>query len=172
MGKKKKRHINLMRDWPTDETCGVRYEDLIYPLKKIMHEGYRIERLPVSQFIYTGYNIGEEEYRYYSPTPQERFAHRWLDNEKKQDRTLLDNVLVTTFQLGMEQGRRLGRTQNYSNQLLEDMLKSKSNTIKKLKATLSQYDPAYAEDPPTPMESEDAELLIEDFESELINVDV
>jgi hypothetical protein len=169
MGKKKKRHVSLMKDWPSD-SVGVGYDSLIFPLKKIIHEGYRLERLPTKQFTYTGFNIGKEDQIYY-PTPEERFTTRWLENEAKFKRTLMDNVLITVFQLGVEQGRRIDSSNRCNNILLQDMLKSRTRTIKNLREQLSLYDDSYNE-VPVPLENEDNRLLIEDALLEALdNVD-
>jgi hypothetical protein len=174
MGKKKKnKHHSLMRDWPTDNCVGIQYDNLIFPLKKIMHEGYRLERLPTKQFVYTGYNIGLEE-RMYFPTPEERFSTRWLENEAKFKRTLMDNILVTVFQLGIEQGRRGERPNRYSNVLLEDILQARTRKIKQLRAKLAEYDEAYRDDEtPVPLETDDDSLLIDNMDVEVLdNVDI
>lgn len=173
MGKKKKRKVSLMKDWPSDDCVGVQYDSLIFPLKKLLHEGYRLERLPTKQFVYTGYNVGAQELIYY-PTPEERFSTRWLENEAKFKRTLMDNVLATAFQLGVEQGRRTERPNSYSNVLLEDILKARTNTIKQLRAKLAIYDEAYRENEiPVPLECDDDSLLIENMDVEALeNVDI
>jgi hypothetical protein len=170
MGKKRRRHISLMKEWPSDENCGVPADDIIFPLKKIVYEGYKFERKPVVQFTYTGYNIGKAE-RLYHPTPDERFSSRWLQNESKFKRTLLDNILFTAFQLGVEQGRRLDKNQRYSNALLEDIVKSRTNQIKDLRAQLAQYDETYA-DIEIPMDHDGTDLIIEDPEDPSNNVDI
>lgn len=169
MGKKNKRRASLMKDWPSDESCGVPCDDLLYPLKKIVYEGYELKRKPVMQFTYSGYNIGKVDRLYY-PTPDERFSSRWLENDAKFNRTLLDNIFMTVFQLGIEQGRRIDYNQKYSNQLLEDIVKARTNTIKALRARLAKYEPSYAEDV-IPMEHEDQDLLIEESEDPPNNVD-
>lgn len=172
MGKRKKRRAILMREWPADETNALPYDDLIFPLKKIMHEGYKLERLPINQFVYTGYNIGKNEREVYFPTPEERFSSRWLENEKKWKRTLLDNILITAFQLGIEQGRRFERNQRYSSELLMDILNARTKTIKNLREKLGKYDETYKEDLSIPMEHEGEDLLIDKFECNLDNVDI
>lgn len=174
MGKKKnKKQHSLMREWPSDDCTGVQYDSLIFPLKKLLHEGYRLERLPTKQFVYTGYNVGEQE-RIYYPTPEERFSTRWLENEAKFKRTLMDNVLATVFQLGVEQGRRGERPNRYSNLLLEDILKARTKAIKNLRARLAEFDEAYRDDEtPVPLESEDDSLLIDSMDVEMLdNVDI
>jgi len=164
MGKKKKRHTSVMKDWPSDDCMGVQCDSLIFPLKKIIHEGYRLERLPTKQFTYTGYNIGKEERRFF-PTPEERFAARWLDNETKHKRTLMDNVLMTVFQLGIEQGRRLDNPNRYNNVLLEDILKSRTKTIQELRRQI------FGEEIPVTLITDDNALFIENDIEELDNVD-
>lgn len=162
MGKrnKTKHRVHLMREWPVDESTCIPQEELLFPLKKIMHEGYRLNRLPISQFTYTGYNIGRTERAVYFPTPEERFSARWLGNEEKFSRTLLDNVLATAFQLGIEQGRRLSYDRNYSSKLLESLVYARTQKIKDLKAELSNYDNRFVEDPIVSYSS-DADLIIE-----------
>lgn len=164
MGKKKKHRASFMKEWSSDDCVGVQYDSLIFPLKKIIHEGYRLERLPTKQFVYTGYNIGKEERRYF-PTPEERFAARWLDNEAKHKRTLIDNVLITVFQLGIEQGRRLDNPNRYSNILLEDILKARTKTIQQLRAQL------YGEEVPVALEHDDEALIIDNDIESLDDVD-
>jgi len=160
MGKKKKhRAINLMKDWPSDGGT-IHYESLIHPVKKVFFEGYKLERKAIKQFTYTGYNIGNSEHLYY-PTPSERFSSKWLENEEKHNRTLLDNIFVTIFQLGMEYGRRSDRSNKLSNDLLHDILRARTATIKELREKLSVYDPAFAEPEPIPVETENLDLLIE-----------
>lgn len=169
MGKKNKRRASLMKEWPSDESCGVPCEDLLVPLKKIVFEGYEIKRRPVTQFTYTGYNIGKADRLYY-PTPDERFSSRWLENETKFNRTLLDNILMTAFQLGIEQGRRIDRNQKYANSLLEDIVKARTKTVNKLREQLAQYDDTYANDN-IPMEHEGTDLIIDEIEDSPDNVD-
>lgn len=160
MGKRNKKKHSLMHEWPDDKSCGVRYEDLIMPLKRIVFEGYKLERLPLKQFRYTGYNIGPTD-QLWAPTPEERFSSRWLDNEAKNKRTLLDNVIMTVFQLGIEQGRRLDYGNRYEHKVLRDIVESRTATINKLRAELSQYDPSYIERPEIPLEHDDEDLLID-----------
>lgn len=169
MGKKNRRRVSLMKDWPSSESCGVSLEDLIYPLKRIVYEGYELKRKPLLQFTYAGYNIGKAD-RLYHPTPDERFSSRWLENEAKFNRTLMDNILITAIQLGMEQSRRREYNQKYTNALLEDIVKAQTTKIKELKAKLAQYDVNYAEEN-IPMEHEGDELIIEDSEVLPDNVD-
>lgn len=149
-----------MRDWPTDPNCGVRYEEIIFPLKKIMFEGYRLERLPLKQFSYTGYNIGRDD-RLYCPTPEERFSSRWLENEQKFKRTLFDNIILTAFQLGVEQGRRLDQPNRYSHDLLVDILHARTRRIKELTKLLAVYDPGFSEEENIKLETSNPELLID-----------
>jgi hypothetical protein len=169
MGKKNRRRVSLMKDWPSDESCGIPYEDLLHPLKRIVYEGYELKRKPLMQFAYAGYNIGKAD-RLYHPTPDERFSNRWLENESKFNRTLMDNILMTALQLGMEQARRKEYTAKYTNALLEDIVKAQTNKIKELKAQLAQYDVNFAEDN-IPMEHEGNDLIIEDVEVLPSNVD-
>lgn len=164
MSKKNKRNICLMKNWPSDETLGVPFEDLIFPVKKIVLEGYRMERLPIKQFTYTGYNIGEPERLYY-PSPVERFTTRWLTNDEKFKRTLLDNALQVAFQLGMEQGRRLDKYKRYNNDLLVDIIHARTRTIRRLQAQLSEYEETANFSCEVPLESADDQLMIENMEA-------
>lgn len=160
-----------MKNWSDDENQLVSYDDLLSPLKRIMHNGYRLERLPITHFMYSGYNIGSNEQLYF-PTPEERFSSRWIENDAKFKRSLLDNVLITAFQLGMEQGRRLDRRNRISNKLLEDILKTRIKMVKNLKFKLSEYDNRYKENSPIPLESGDDDLIIENMQVSPDNVDV
>jgi len=169
MGKKKKHNRCLMREWPHEGNRTVLCDELIEPLKKIVFEGYKLERLPLKQFTYTGYNIGKSDRLYY-PTPDERFSSRWLENEQKFKRTLLDNVLMTVFQLGVEQGRRLDWYNRQTNELLSDIIKAKTKQIQELRQELSQYDESFQEEPPIPLELEDDELIIDQVVSDVVDV--
>lgn len=161
-----------MKEWPDDETSTVSYEELISPIKKLLLEGYRMERYQNKQFVYSGYNIGKSE-RLTSPTPDERFSSRWLENEEKFKRTLLDNVFATVFQLGIEQGRRFDKINRYNNSLLRDIVDARTRTITKLRAELGKYDPSYAVSNDIPAEKDDDSLLIDNMElEELGSVDV
>src|SRR5882762_1861518 len=96
----KKPKYNLMKQWAEDNSCPPPME-LLPPLKKILTEGYEFKRKDLTYFNYLGYSIGQED-MLYSPTPVERFSPRWLNHEQKHNRYLIDNVLMTAFQLGVE----------------------------------------------------------------------
>lgn len=165
--KKKYHHHALMKEWPDDSDL-VSYSSLIEPIKKIYHEGYKVERKPIRTFIYKGYNIGKED-RFYFPTPEERFTARWLENEDKFDRTLMDNIFAVIFQLGMEQGRRTSRHDRYANDLLQDIIDARTKTIRCLRQRLSQYEPEFADEKEIPLDrkNEEEDLIINDvFENE------
>lgn len=173
MGKKnKKKKCGSMREWPSDDACGVFCDELLIPLKKVMHEGYKIERRPITQFTYNGYNIGKED-RILYPTPEERFSSRWLENETKFNRTLLDNILFTAFQLGMEQGRREERQGKLSYDILQGLILSRTNKIKELRRKLADYDDTYLDDVAgLATDSENESLLIDSLNiEEPVNVD-
>lgn len=153
-----------MREWPADGSPITAY-NAISPLVNIMHEGYSLERKPVMHFLYHGLNIGKAD-RLYNPTPDERFTGRWLTNDMKFNRTLLDNVLITAFQLGIEQGRRLEYNNKLNIELLQSILYARNNTVKYLRAKLAEYDESFI-DTPIPLEMDTN--CFEGFEDEEID---
>lgn len=171
MGRKHKHNPSCIKEWPSDETIGVLPSELITPFIRILKEGYRMDRSAANQFNYIGYNIGKEE-RLYFPSPAERFSRRWLENEAKYKRSLLENVLISVFHMGMEQGRRYSRYDTYNNQMLVDIIKARTKTIHKLQSKLSEYEED-TKPVETPLTSNNADLLIENFlfEEELDSVD-
>lgn len=120
-----------MKNWPEDPEKCLPAHDLLSPLKKIINDGYELTRQPCMNFLYAGYNIGEEDILC-SPTPSERFSSRWLSNEKKFKRYLIDNVLMTAYQLGVEQGRRKERKGKIPYDLLLRMYESRGKKIELL----------------------------------------
>ena len=169
MGKGKKKR-ELMKEWDPDETVGAYYNDLIDPIKRVFKDGYRVERYNTNQFRYTGYNIGEKD-RLYHPSPAACFNPRWLENEAKHGRTLLDNIFKVIFLLGVEQGRRSEKNHTHTNELLTDILISRTKTIKELRLKLGEYDDAYLDDVPIPLENDDPELVMS-FLEEPDDVDI
>lgn len=164
MGKGKKKYKNtcLMQEWPDDNTCGIDPEDLIFPLKQILLEGYRLDRTAQNQFIYAGYNIGTEEHRVYHPTPAERFSSRWLNNETKFGRSLLDNILMTVFHLGIEQGRRFTQPELDINKMLTSIIELRTKRVHELETKLSEYGDADGITKEIPFESNLPDLNIDD----------
>lgn len=155
MGRKHKNQ-SQMRDWPEDKEKCLPVNDLLLPLRKIYFDGYSSERKQHNHFTYTGYNIGEEDYLS-SPTPVERFTARWLSNEQKFERYLIDNIIHTAFQLGMEQGRRKERKGKIPYHIMERILEIRSERINALAERLSKYEEVYMM--PVPLEtSEDLEI--------------
>src|ERR1700722_11679156 len=48
------------KNWPDDDTVLLDYEDLAWPLKSIILQGYRLLRNDKKDFDYNGYNIGPQ----------------------------------------------------------------------------------------------------------------
>lgn len=171
MSKKNKPRRPYMSEWADGEL--VHYTYLIEPMYKILFEGYTVQRKAFNSFDYAGYNIGENE-RVYNPTPAERFAPRWLANEAKHKRSLIDNILLNTFQLGMEYSRRLDARKGLPYKVLQDVLHRKVHELNLLKKQLSEYDENFKEQA-IPDESEIEDLLIDevdlDGDSDVENVD-
>lgn len=169
MGKKKKHTTTLMKKWPKKETEQIAPAVLLLPLKRILHEGYRLERRSsVVDFVYDGYNIGKDDL-VYSPSPEERFSAKWLEMSTRFKHTLLDNVLFVAFQLGAEHGRRCSNKNKMPQEIMDNLLAARTNRIKLLKEKLSQYDKSYGKDETVPLISNNQDLMIES--SEFNNVD-
>jgi len=100
-----------MRKWPNDPTAMVGYNDIVEPIKKILEEGYRLIRKDKQDFEYEGYNIGKQE-RKFVPPPNYRFSKKFLEIEKKGNKSLFDVAIHTIFLLGIEQGRRFQKQDN------------------------------------------------------------
>ena len=156
---KKKRQKPSMTEWIDGQIVPIGY--LLSPLHRIILDGYKFERKASSSFDYVGYNIGETE-RLYSPTPAERFTSRWLNNEAKFNRTLLENTMITIFQLGMEYSRRLDAQHGLPRKVLEDLLNQSVSQNAALRSELSEYDDKH-EEKEIPMISDIEDLIIEDF---------
>lgn len=139
---KKNKALGMLREFPQDDLYPITSDELLSPLKKILVEGYKWERLPKNDFIYIGFNLGKTEQFYY-PTPKERFCHRWLNNESKFARSLIDNVLLVAYQFGMEQGRREIRPQLSDQYLMENIIWHQTDRIRSLEQRLGEYDPRF-----------------------------
>jgi hypothetical protein len=96
------------KEWPANDKGLLDYEDLIWPLKSIIIQGYRLFRKDKKEFNYDGYDIGPEEL-VHSPPPKYRFTEALLEQDNKRNRKLIDVVLNVAFLLGVEQGRRAER---------------------------------------------------------------
>lgn len=103
--------VKKMRKWPNDLTAMVGYNDIVEPIKKILEEGYRLIRKDKQDFEYEGYNIGKQE-RKFVPPPNYRFSKKFLEIEKKGNKSLFDVAIHTIFLLGIEQGRRFQKQDN------------------------------------------------------------
>jgi len=157
MSKKKK---SQMKEWSEEKDELIHPEFLLSPLFEIAYQGYSFERKAITQFKYKGFNIGKEEL-ISSPTPEERFSSRWLENEAKHDRTLIENIITTAFQLGMEQGRRHERKVQGNVDLIKDLLLARSRRIKDLRSKLSAFDPSFKEEKPISLYTSDPDVIIE-----------
>lgn len=132
-----------MRNWSKDGEIPP-LDQLLLPLRKVIFEGYSIERNGNKTFVYMGYNIGASD-QLYNPTPDERFSSRWLSNEEKfVGRTLIDNVLMVAYQYGVEAGRRLSNKTQIDQEFLYGILASQTNRINKYAEQLSHSNPLYA----------------------------
>lgn len=161
MSKKKKRKIcSIEREWSKNKSCVPDVEDLLYPLRAIVYEGYSLQRLPITNFHYIGYNIGEAD-RWIHPTPKERFCTRWLENDTKFNRTLIDNVLTVSFQFGVEYGRRISYEENYDRLILHDIVISRTKEIARLRERLRFYEGTPNEE--LPLKTENTDLIIDDW---------
>lgn len=160
MGKKTKKR-NL-KPWPDDNEV-VEYDELVEPLRDILYEGYELNRTSKAGFRYVGYNIGAGD-TLYNPTPEERFSERWLSNDKKFGRTLIDNIFETIFQLGIEYGRRLIAPLINDSELYVSIADKQSDYIRFLEERLAKYEPnQFGKSSKIPLVS-DVEFLIEDSE--------
>ena len=166
MGKKKrnKQRHSFLRDWGKSDIEVPTYEELIQPIKKLFFEGYQLTRKMTTYFNYMGHNIGSEELQSY-PSPEERFSARWLDNESKNNRTLLDNIFEVVFQLGTEYGRRLERKKNFSLPFMQRLLECRTKEIGFLRTELAKYDERYnIYDVEIPFDSDDDDLFIDQID--------
>ena len=148
-----------MRSWSDDAQKCVSVSELLLPLKRIITEGYALERRPCVNFTYLGYNIGEAD-MLTSPNPTERFSARWLKNEQKMGRYLIDNVLTTAYQLGVEQGRRAERHNKIPYHLLQIMYESRGEKLADLRARLREYGEDHEIIANIPLESDAFDLEI------------
>jgi len=99
-----------MKRWPKDEKEYVPFEELITPLIKAMHHCYNLERIHKDvDFEYDGYELSFREGAV-CPQPDEALTAETLKwQEEDQGREAIETILQIAFQLGVEQGRRLGR---------------------------------------------------------------
>lgn len=94
-----------MKKWPKGHET-VQAEDLVKPVLKVLREGYKLIRKPLTSIPYDGYNIGADELAG-CLSPRETFSKRGLQYHEERDRSLLEIALYVVFQLGIEQGRRI-----------------------------------------------------------------
>lgn len=150
--------------WPSNQLDLVIYNDLISPLKSIIYSGYKLIRNKKSSFEYNGYNIGDFDLQS-NPSMSERFSEKFLEEEKKSNRTLLDNVLNAAFLLGMEQGRRVERKRQDNVSAMAKALEDYRNKNIELRKKIDELEIAASilrEDP-----NIDKELLSEKVNQEL-----
>lgn len=124
-----------MKKWPKNNTDLINAEKLLSPVKAALLSGYSLYRNNKKNIEYSGYNIGETELKL-SPNPQERLSQASLERQEQIKKTLLDNILVIAFQLGIEQGRRFERSENTVSNDLNKCISIFQNEILRLSSKL------------------------------------
>ncbi len=83
------------------------YEQLVGPIKRTLMAGYHCYRRKDRPTVpYDGYELGPVGRACDSTVGEDRFQESYLAYHAARDRSLLDVILSTLFQLGFEQGRR------------------------------------------------------------------
>jgi hypothetical protein len=93
-----------IKEWP--DQGPVTAEELLLPVEEAIRRIHQIHYVPGSDPEYRGYDIGRRE-RASCLSPSQRTAAVVEKDEREQGRTPLLTWLLLTFQLGIEQGRRL-----------------------------------------------------------------
>ena len=131
-----------MKKWPDDPSLMVSYQDLIGPLRSIVYKGYKLERLNINDFEYSGFNIGKDELDFSLP-PDLRFKKKALEEENSKGRKLIDVILNVAFLLGMEQGRRKSHQEIQSIDSLISTLENYREINKDLRRKIDQLEIAF-----------------------------
>jgi hypothetical protein len=117
-----------MNKWPKDPKKTVSFHALIVPLKKALLFGYELKRINVNRNIpYDGYDIGEDS-KVASFSPNHKMRADYLRKQlEEHGKDLADYILEITFQLGVEQGKRIFRSDTVTELrgMLLDMLMDK-----------------------------------------------
>ena len=105
-----------MKKWPKDLTKTVYFDDLIEPIKKVLlfilkNGGKKIADDVV--IPYNGYNIGQDDL-VCAFDPVSKFAPKQrIYDRDNQGRDIFDLLIGIAVQLGIEQGRRILRKQQF-----------------------------------------------------------
>lgn len=95
-----------MREWPKNKTETVPYSAIIDPIRDVFLGYYGCIGGFPKEIPYNGYNFGEETLLSHI-SPKEKLTTKYMD-ERGED--LLEILLNITFNLGIEQGKRMERS--------------------------------------------------------------
>lgn len=93
-----------MKNWKKNgDTADV--DDLLLPLAKMLRKSYERKTNAPLDFQYKGFRVFGDVIQ-----PDERFSKEYLALDlEDQGFDLIDNVLITVFQYGIEQGKRIDK---------------------------------------------------------------
>lgn len=96
----------MSKPWPKDGSP-VEFTSIIEPLRDVVKQLYKLERRPLQDVDYKGFDLGLQE-KTICLLPQDALtAENLLYAEKDQGQDPMTVVLSIAVQLGIEQGRRL-----------------------------------------------------------------
>lgn len=111
-----------MKEWPADDRELVDFTELCMPLVRAMRHCYRLERRNVDVDVaYDGLNIGRDERAGCLPADRNLSAEYLRFVEDDQGRDALTEIIGLAVRLGLEQGRRMARSDRPS-ALSEELL--------------------------------------------------
>ena len=100
--------VYIPKAWPDDEKETVPFSELVKGVRLALTAAYKLTTRPIKSVPYRGYDIGDGT-KISCSVPAERLSEEGLKREKEYGRDVLQVLLETAVQLGIEQGRRIKR---------------------------------------------------------------